>query len=290
MLISNTPVEPYLVEGEEVLVKREDLSALPPAPPFSKVRGLLPHLDSLKRSGYSIIGYTETAISMAGWGVAWGCKEIGDLRAVIFDPQYKEPHPVLEYHRSMWKQFGAEIRPIKAGMARVNWNISRNLLRKAFGEKKSILLPLGLPLEQTIKATAVETRLTLDTYPNVRSIVVNVGSGTIAAGVWKGAHNWVEKDPTNRTISVYGIMGRTGDVQGKRKKITEKAGLALGDYGLFRSSVPFYLEDPHWEYMDRCDAPCPFPSHPYYDRKAWDWLVKNLSNLPKPVLFWNIGH
>jgi hypothetical protein len=33
----------------------------------------------------------------------------------------------------------------------------------------------------------------------------------------------------------------------------------------------------------------PFPCNPYYDLKAWEWLMKNKGQLEEPILFWNIG-
>ena len=89
-----TPIEVY----NDIYVKRDDLCFEYPAPPFSKCRGLLMHLAKLKKQGYKYIGYTETSISMAGWGVAWACQELG-LTAIIFDPQYKDTPEVLKYHR-----------------------------------------------------------------------------------------------------------------------------------------------------------------------------------------------
>jgi hypothetical protein len=99
------------------MVKREDLCAEPPAPPFSKIRGLVERIRRLKADGYETVGYTETAVSMAGWGVAWACAQF-DMRAVIFDPQYKKTPELLTFHREQWAKFGATIVPIQAGMAR----------------------------------------------------------------------------------------------------------------------------------------------------------------------------
>lgn len=272
-MIRSTPIEVH----DGVDVKREDLCAPEGAPPFSKIRGLIPHLEQLKKQGYSVVGYTETAVSMAGWGVVWACEKLG-LRAVIFDPLYKSPPPILEFHRRQWRRFSdVEIIPIKAGMASVNWYISRKLLQERYGDKAK-LLPLGLPLADSVEGTAQEARQ-ID-WTRYRSIVVNVGSGTMAAGIWKGVDKGFGV--------IYGVMGRTGSEWRKLKAIEKKAGRS--NSGFFQADWEMQLIDPGWEYSQRCDYPCPFPCHPYYDRKAWKWLQENVDSIPKPILFWNIGH
>lgn len=273
----NTPVGVHTVQGRDIYVKREDLCAPAGAPTFSKIRGLMPHLTKLKNEGYTTIGYVETSVSMAGWGVAWACAQLG-LNAVIFDPQYKETPVILAYHRHYWEKYGATLIPIKAGMARVNWNISRKLLLERYGEH-SVLLQLGLPLQESIQATADEMILT-HSGVDFDTVVVNVGSGTIAAGVWRGL--------VSGSGIVYGVMGRTGDMVHKLKVIEDKAGCT--NTGLFSSPWRFQLVDPGWAYTQASGYPCPFPCHPYYDRKAWEWLCTHLDELPGRILFWNIGH
>jgi hypothetical protein len=34
---------------------------------------------------------------------------------------------------------------------------------------------------------------------------------------------------------------------------------------------------------------CPFPAHPNYDLKAWQYLRDNIRRMKPPILFWNIG-
>ncbi len=276
-LLRTTPVETYTVADRPVLVKREDLCAPPGAPPFSKIRGLFVHLTKLKAAGYQVVGYVETCISMAGWGVAWACEQLG-LRAVIFDPQYKQTPAVLAYHRKQWARYPVTLIPQQAGMARVNWNIARNQLLAQYGPS-AILLPLGLPLAESIEASAVEAARAASATP-FDAVVVNVGSGTIAAGVWRGLRTGQG--------TVYGVMGRTGDVTRKQRLIERKAGVSSA--GLFKAPWRFELIDPGWQYTDKSVHPCPFPCHAYYDRKAWQWLCENIDAIPGQILFWNIGH
>jgi 1-aminocyclopropane-1-carboxylate deaminase/D-cysteine desulfhydrase-like pyridoxal-dependent ACC family enzyme len=275
-LNDDTPVEVYKVKDYQVLVKREDLAAPYGGPPFSKIRGLVPYLEKLKKEGYKNIGYVETSISMAGWGVAWVCHHL-KLHCVIFDPQYKGASGLLEHHRKQWKKWGAELRPIPAGMARVNWNV----VHQSFNGMDDFLLPLGLPLPTTVFATAQVARQTQKQH-NFNTIVVNVGSGTICAGILLGVSN---------SISIHGVMGRTSassqrGLSHKIQFIYQKAGV-LNKGLLGKNNLK--LHDPGWEYAERSTASCPFPTHGWYDLKAFQWLKENIERLRHPVLFWNIG-
>jgi len=215
-LIDNTPVEKH----GDIWVKREDLCATPPAPPFSKVRGLYAHLQYLQsRHGITTVGYTETSISMAGWGVAWACADLG-LRCIIFDPQYKNPPALLRFHRRQWRKFGARLIPLPAGRAMVNYYKSRKIIKEKYGEKGWIL-PLGLPFPETIQANAREVENTINNWGEPGTIVCNSGSGTMVSGILRGIQD--------RDIDVYGICGRnTKDVRIKRRHILAK-GPGLGE-------------------------------------------------------------
>lgn len=272
--ITSTPIELYNHKLGQYWVKREDLCCKAPLPPFSKVRGVVKHLVNLKKSGIDVVGYTETSISMAGIAVGCIAKQL-DMKAVIFDPQYKETPGLLKKHRKEWKKHKAIIEPIKAGRAKVNYYIGRKILKEKYPD--SIMLPLGLPFHDTVLETAKEVQRS--EVNKFAAVVVNVGSGTITAGVLSGF--------ASKGAEVIGVMGRTGSIIRKRDEIIKKAGMFDG--GLFGKEIKFRLVDPGWRYTERCTIPVPFPCHPYYDAKAYMWMIQHLYNLPKPVLFWNIG-
>jgi len=259
----------FQINDREIYVKREDLCAPEGAPPFSKIRGLYSHMNGLKQAGVETVGYTETSISMAGWGVAWVAKKLG-MKAVIFNPIYKDSHEELEYHREQWKLLGAELVDLEAGMARVNFNISRKILRKEY--KNSVLLPLGLPLRETIDATIEEAKML--TYVPWGAVVVNIGSGTICSAL---------VNVFGGSTAIYGIMGRTGNIGIKKMKIISHSQV------LFFGAVDFQVIDPGYEYTDCVDIETPFPCNKYYDAKAYKWLTENIEKLKGPILFWNIG-
>lgn len=274
ILNDNTPIEEYRIEDRIIHVKREDLCTPSPGPTFSKVRGLLKRLQTLKSERIEVVGYTESSVSMAGWGIAWLAPKVG-LKTIIYDPQYsvEQDHlKVLNFHRSKWKELDAEIIPIKAGMVKVNYNICKKDLAQRYSN--SVMLPLGLPFQETIDETA---RIASQYDRKFKSVVVCIGSGTICAGIIKGMPS----------AHVYGIMSRSGNIFNRRKSILSKA--VILDHGLIGSNLDFDCIDPGWEYTQRSYIDCPFPTHPYYDLKAFEWIIKHIDELQEPILFWNIG-
>jgi len=288
--LANTPIERHYIKDIPVYVKREDLCATNylDAPPFSKIRGLYERMSKLKKKGFNQIAYVETSISMAGWGMAWAAKKL-KMKAIIFDPQYVITHKrlkmekhleVLLQHRKQWKKLGAKIIPIKPGRAKVNYYAARKLLSNEKYRHCTTLLPLGLPLSETREATAeIAAEMSQKSYYS--SIVINVGSGTICAGVIKG----FETSPT----IIYGIMGRTGNVKNKKRTILMAAQTYEKGKNCLFGNENFRLIDLKYEYTQKSNAEAPFPCHPYYDLKAWQWLEENIDNLESPILFWNIG-
>jgi hypothetical protein len=265
IILNDTPIEEY----EGIHVKREDLSAPPGAPPFSKIRGLVRHLEKLKKQGFIGAAYVETSVSMAGWGVAWACAHL-NMKCLIFNPVYKKPIPLLEFHRGQWNRWGAELIDIPAGRAKVNYYSARKRI-----PKKYKLLPLGLPLLETLEETSRIAKASIQDFP---TIVTCTGSGTITAGVWQA---------TRPGQTVYGILCRTGDLNLKKKRIVHNPLSLLPSFQPQRGGLQ--LGDEGWEYSQPSKVEVPFPCHPWYDAKAWEWLVKNKDKLEKPVLFWNIG-
>ena len=258
--LRDTPIEKY----EDVYVKREDLCSPEGAPPFSKIRGLVKHLEKAKQQGYTGAAYVETSVSMAGWGVAWACAYLG-MKCLIFNPVYKKPIPLLQFHRAQWKRWGAELKEVPAGRAKVNYYIARKQTPKNYK-----LLPLGLPLPETVSETRKIAENCISKY---KSIVICIGSGTIAAGLFRA---------TTHSQVLYGIMSRTGNKNLKHRHIWGET-LFPQSYGKLE------IIDPGWEYTQMSQISAPFPCHPWYDAKAWEWLIQNKENIPTPVLFWNIG-
>lgn len=287
MIVSQTPLKPYRISNRRILVKREDLCTQPPAPPFSKMRGVVQHLAKLKSEGTLVVGYAESAISMAGWGLAWACQMLG-LHAVIFDPRYSQRHDylsVLEMHREKWHEFGAEVIPVPAGRTAVLYYSGRKWLKERYPQL-SVMLPIGMSFPETVEATKEQYLKTFaNREDNVSAVVMCVGSGTIASGVVSAM---AERHPK---ACLYGILTRSGCVPEKLRKMEKMAGFEFAGRGMVRTAgARVQLVDCDYGYTQKENIRVPFPCNPYYDAKAWAWLTQNVSSLPPgDIVFWNIG-
>ena len=278
LLNNSTPITPLGNEG--VYVKREDLACPSPGPPFAKTRGLLLRLQQLKKRHYKYIGYVDTSISMASWGVSYFCKAL-KLQAVIYLPYYKNGmrHNQEEQHVNI-KKFGGVIRYIKPPtMMSINYHIGKRRLSEEF-PCGSIMLPQGLPFQETVHEVAQQVHVSNIRRLGIKSIVMCIGSGTMTAGVLLGCNQ------IKLNVPIYGVLVH-------RKKIEQVQDKVLGMSGF---SVPLFKPIPRLEVIDygyaytqKEECACPFPCNPYYDRKAWKWLLDNYDSIEKPVLFWNIG-
>lgn len=279
-MIQNTPIKKYKIGKQEIFVKREDLACLPPGPPFAKVRGLYPVLQKLKANGIKTFGYMDTSISMAGWGLSYFCKEMG-LKSVIFYPDYKDgKRHNQNFQLKMWKKFGAEIIPLeKPNRLMINWYRARKILKDKYPDSE--MLPQGLPFKETVKNVSDELKEDRAIFRDIKTIVLCIGSGTMLAGILKGLYF------IDSSINVYGVIVAPKSTNKMKDKIYKMAGVS--DSGFFAYKGNVNVVDARFEYTDKESFECPFPCNPYYDRKAWKWLIENIDSLAKPLMFWNIG-
>src|SRR5690606_22118061 len=89
MIVNNTPVETYELNGVPILVKREDLCCPFPGPSFSKIRGVVAQRQNRPES---VTGVLDTYLSMAGWAVDCAGWERGK-KCVDYWPRFKKDPP-----------------------------------------------------------------------------------------------------------------------------------------------------------------------------------------------------
>jgi 1-aminocyclopropane-1-carboxylate deaminase/D-cysteine desulfhydrase-like pyridoxal-dependent ACC family enzyme len=261
MLNEKTPIECYNVEGKQIYVKREDLFGTYPAPLLAKLRGARIVLQRLKAEGITKIAVFDTRISKAGQGIAYLCKEM-DLKCLAGFPKLKDKD-IAESHKIAKEVLGAELMSLVAGRTAICYA----RLKKEAQSLGYYVLPLGLTFSETSHAVELISRA--ETKP-FNSIVLSAGTGVISSGVAAGTD-----------CTVYAVScGMNNKRQWKRIQ-------TLRPDKLFCNLI---LVQPEYDYYDALDTTqCPFPTSPYYDMKAWTWLLKNYDRLAKPVLFWNIG-
>lgn len=278
IVVDNTPVEEYRVDGTTVWVKREDLSCPFPGPGFSKTRGLVAHMRTSLASGIREFGVLDTSTSKAGWGVAYACNVLR-IPSTIYYPASQKVTTLPPYQKRAEALGGTVVRLDPVGRARILWNRLNQQWRL---REAAELLPLGLRLTEAVNETADELDRTADEL-KTGSIVVNVSSGTICAGLMWGM---IRRRMWPKVI--VGVTSHEMDVGRKTASIWDKVRTSMV-FGPRSSPSWFRLEITKCKYSDREEESCEFPCNPWYDRKAWRWLKDNIQSLPQPVLFWNIG-
>jgi 1-aminocyclopropane-1-carboxylate deaminase/D-cysteine desulfhydrase-like pyridoxal-dependent ACC family enzyme len=247
------------------MVKREDLYGIAPAPPLGKLRGLRLFLADAYRRGIDLVGCWDTRISMLGLGLAACCREFAGMRCIVSYPMRKQDvTPPLVAKAAF---LGAELFPVTA--ARIN--ICFAAARKYVEERGGLMLPFGLDCEEAVNAVAREAARVKSEFISHGTVVLSCGSGVSLAGLLRGF--------TVRPHRLVGVSsGRSTDniLRCVRRYIPK---------------IPAYLElrDAEVPYQVPLNYPCPFPSNPYYDLKAWRYLDNHYAELRGPLLFWNIG-
>lgn len=278
MIVNNTPIEKHFLNGHEILVKREDLCCPYPGPAFSKIRGVVAHL---QKRPEKYIGVLDTYHSKAGWAVSYVCSQLGKS-AVNYWPRYKAD-PVKGLVRQQQKEaanFGALSVSIPAGRSAILYHQARKHLANNF--KDSYLMPNALKLPESISENSMEVVRSANDLPDSATLIISISSGTVAAGIIKGLAD-------TGLLPKYDIIlhaGYSRSVEATIRYIENCSGVQLHDR--------VKIVDEGYNYSDSApkDLQCPFPTNPFYDAKAWNWLSKPgiIENLPpKPIVFWNIG-
>jgi len=278
MIVNNTPVETYELNGVPILVKREDLCCPFPGPSFSKIRGVAAHI---KNRPESVIGVLDTYHSKAGWAVAYVCRELGK-QCVDYWPRFKKDPPgdlPPRFQQQQAAELGATLVDLPAGRSAILYHQARKHL--AANYPGSYLMPNALKLPESITENAAEAVRTAPHLPGSGTLVISISSGTVAAGVLKG----FEEAGLLRNYNVILHMGYSRSQDAAREYIERAAGVSLGERVRF--------VDEGYGYADAArGVTAPFPCNPFYDLKAWKWLSDpaNLEPLVgRPIVFWNIG-
>lgn len=260
-----TPIETYRLRGREIHVKREDLYCSAPAPPLAKLRGLRVLLGKLCGASVTRVGCFQARVSNVGHGLAAACLEFPSLRCVVVSPQAKsQPDPPsVEAARSL----GAEIKFVPANRLPINYAQARRYVEGGGG----VMLPFGMECPEAVESVASEAASVPRELVRGSTVVLCCGSGVTLAGLIKGL-------PVSPRRIVGISSGRA--LSQIERCVTRHVGELPGSVRLVPASVPYY------------QAPaidCPFPCHPHYDLKAWEYLANHLDDYEGQILFWNVG-
>ncbi len=266
MFLNNpTPIETYLLGNTKVYVKRDDLFASPPAPPMAKMRGIQHLLSRLSLGGVCLVGAFEASVSSVGHAVAAATSGMNGIRCVI-GYIATDKRPVSESAR-VAKSLGAELFPLRPNVM----NVCYGQLKRVVEGRGGHMIPFGFEFPEAIDSVADEAATVPPECSRCGTVVVCCGSGVTLAGIFKG----LSGRPTN-------FIGVSSG-----RSIAKIAG-CLGRQGITRNET-IRLITPVMPYREPCRVACPFPSDAFYDRKAWAYLIDNVSQLRSPILFWNVG-
>jgi hypothetical protein len=257
--------------GKEVKVVREDLVSLFPGPNNAKVRGIESKIAKLHAEGVKCVASQDTRISRIGWGVSWICKKY-DIQHYNFYPECK----VVPFYQRMSQYWGGQLIPIRGTYA----SAFRALCQRWM--QKNGVVPYFLPIGASLSETLVELGELTQQLPSdlfEGSLVVNISSGTICAGLTYGCIK------NGHKTSIYGIQG--SGFKNRKEKIRNKIQEVTHEKVELEENLR--LIDPGYEYREIEPLSPPFPCDLYLDRKAWKWLVDNIEILEEPIVFWNIG-
>lgn len=275
----NTPVEDHL-EQFGLLVKREDLSCLPPGPPFSKTRGVFAHIEKRPEQ---VIGVLDTYHSQAGHAVAEACKLLGKVAVNFYPVRKAEVGQPIKPQQQAAVDLGALTVPLQAGRSAILYHQAKKELEalRVRGSGPSYMMPNALKLPEMITETAAEVQRTLaaTAIPPRMPVIIAASSGTIAAGVIRG---FLDAGDLYRTFIIHQGYDRSAEAiisyMGKMGSLT----------GL---SINFKLINERFAYGDKAPAgPEPlWPCNVYYDLKAFRWWMREGRAQYGEALLWNIG-
>lgn len=261
----HTPIESYVVSERIVRVKRDDLYGAYPAPPLAKLRGMRVLLSRVYDSGIRLTGCWDTRVSKLGLGLAACSAEFPGMRCVVSYPTKKgEPEPASVREA---RTLGAEVYPTPGNRI----SISFATARKYVTDKGGVMLPFGLECQEAVDGVAAEAATVPREFLEGGTVVLSCGSGVTLAGLISGL-----------PIRPHSIIGLSSGRSVKN---------IMSCLNRYVKRVPdcVVVHEALLPYSTIARFPCPFPTHPNYDLKAWKFLEDNLSTLRDPVLFWNIG-
>ena len=264
MYLEHTPIETHCLDGRHVFVKRDDLFGIAPMPPLGKLRGLRRILDGLHANGARLVGCWDTRVSKLGLGVAIACRMLPAMRCVLAYPEKPGdgPPPAL----AQAADFGATLLPLKPNVVDVCFGQARRETLARGGT----MLPFGLDTEMSVEAIAEEAKMLPPGVIDDAVVVVSCGSGVTMSGLIRGLQD--------RPRSYIGVSSG--------RSVARITRCLRGHDAL---SPRLEIVPPQSDYGTPASVRSPFPAHPHYDLKAWDYLRANLHRFPEKIVFWNVG-
>lgn len=262
---AQSPIEVHRVAGRDLFVKRDDLCAKPPFPPLAKVRGLPALLERLVGNQVGRVGVFESAVSQVGVSLAESCRYFPSLVPYVFFARTIN----RRYSRSAEaaERAGATLVPLANNVLNVCYGQARRHMQNIGG----FLIPFGFEFPESLAAIEREASQVAPELVRGGSLIVSAGSGVTISGILNG----LQEQP----FSCFAVS--TGRSERAIRRCVQR--------NLRADTTLPTIVPPKWAYSDVPKIEAPFPCDPYYDLKAWAFLVGSIDLLRDPILFWNVG-
>jgi len=242
-----------------VVVRREDKRYEYPLPHHLKMGALEAIVIRAKLLKYKLIGAFCTTHGIWPFGLPHLAAKHG-LKSIVVYPSMNEDKIPDELKVNI---DGYELHTIKPNMVTINGAQAKKYIEDQYG----YYIPFGV--DEPLAVKQIADQLHLD---GIGTLIVPCGSGVTLAGALMS----IEQNKSHVENIAAVSAGRAA------KSIIK----TVSKYVQIPSNVRWVTR---YEYNDIPKIECPWPAHPYYELKAYDWMIDNLFSLYEPIHFMNIG-
>lgn len=261
-------IERYNIKGHSIQVIRGDKMYNPPLPHHMKMTALEKVIIDARAAGRHTIGCLCTSHGTWPFGLPHLAERHGMNSIVCFPATKMEKVPIpLRGNNSFGYKMIHEVKLLKPNMVNVNQSQAKKYITE---ENDGVYIPFGCNTPKAVETLSYQLKLPVD---NVGTLIVPSGSGVTLAAAIMAIHRY--KTNVKQIVAVAAHAPRINDIA---KTIMEHV--------QFPKQLRFI---DLYKYDEIPPIECPWPAHPYYELKAYEWLTMSVNRLPSPIFFLNIG-
>jgi cysteine synthase len=273
MVLVQTPIEEYIVNGRLVHVKRDDLVGDGVNfPRWAKIEGIRRILESDSIDKNKPLVHLSVYGSWTGWVLSRLCKEYGIEFISAYPDSKTYPPEILEIIKSN----GAKLHPMKPNMMKLLENKLRGEAKKNGWQ----MLPYAFNHPEYVNYMQLRMREVLE-KEDYDHLVVSMGSAVTASGLIREFlqyDSW--KDILKNKRQVHTVT--MSSIESTKDILNHNKAGDINNIHIHKS--PYSFDDMMDDVME-----WPFDLNEFWERKMWFWLTENISTLEGKILFWNIG-
>jgi cysteine synthase len=273
MVLVQTPIEEYIVNGRLVHVKRDDLVGDGVNfPRWAKIEGIRRILESDSIDKNKPLVHLSVYGSWTGWVLSRLCKEYGIEFISAYPDSKTYPPEILEIIKSN----GAKLHRMKPNMMKLLENKLRGEAKKNGWQ----MLPYAFNHPEYVNYMQLRMREVLE-KEDYDHLVVSMGSAVTASGLIREFlqyDSW--KDILKNKRQVHTVT--MSSIESTKDILNHNKAGDINNIHIHKS--PYSFDDMMDDVME-----WPFDLNEFWERKMWFWLTENISTLEGKILFWNIG-